>query len=245
MQPDIRVDDPTLPAALAAHLALWLGQWPPIGPLDVTGTDRRAKPGWDGVVCPVLGVAGPGGAVLSVAPDRVLAVRELVAAGGREALRTELAATIGAPRLWYSDRVFRWCTEPSLLPDVGCWVTPDTPGLPTWLRSFRGQVLVAQDESGNHLAGVGIKRHDRYGHELSVVTSRRGRGRGLARRLVAQAARRVLAEGAVPTYIHATDNIPSARVALAAGFVDRGWTLCRLNPPPSLNDRIRTLLERL
>ncbi|PWU56502.1 GNAT family N-acetyltransferase, partial [Micromonospora globispora] len=52
----------------------------------------------------------------------------------------------------------------------------------------------------------------------------KGQGRGLARRLVAQAARRVLDEGAVPTYLHAFDNPASARVAEAAGFPDRGWT---------------------
>ncbi|NUS09723.1 MAG: GNAT family N-acetyltransferase, partial [Nonomuraea sp.] len=66
--------------------------------------------------------------------------------------------------------------------------------------------------------------HDRFGRELSVVTAPEARGRGLARRLVAQAARRVLDEGAVPTYMHAVGNIASAAVAKAAGFPDQGWT---------------------
>ena len=56
-----------------------------------------------------------------------------------------------------------------------------------------------------------------------MVTELAARGRGLARRLVAQAARRVLEEGAVPTYLHETANVASARVADAAGFPDRGW----------------------
>jgi predicted GNAT family acetyltransferase len=68
-----------------------------------------------------------------------------------------------------------------------------------------------------------VKRHDAYGHELAVGTVPGARGRGLARRLVAQAARRVLDEGAVPTYLHERDNLASARVAEAAGFPDRGW----------------------
>jgi len=38
---------------------------------------------------------------------------------------------------------------------------------------------------------------------------------GLARRLVAQAARRVAEEGAVATYLHATSNAASAKVAEA------------------------------
>jgi predicted GNAT family acetyltransferase len=93
------------------------------------------------------------------------------------------------------------------------------------LRPFGGEVLVVLDpDDGGYLAGVGIKRHDGYGHELSVGTAPQARGQGLARKLVAQAARRVLDEGAVPTYLHALDNEASARVAEAAGFPDQGWT---------------------
>nr|WP_246277875.1 GNAT family N-acetyltransferase [Phytohabitans rumicis] len=96
--------------------------------------------------------------------------------------------------------------------------------MPQWLRPFGGEVLIAREPStGAYLAGVGIKRHDGHGNELSVGTEERARGQGLARRLVAQAARRVLDEGAVPTYLHSFDNVASARVAEAAGFPDRGW----------------------
>ncbi|MFD0747996.1 GNAT family N-acetyltransferase [Phytohabitans flavus] len=87
-------------------------------------------------------------------------------------------------------------------------------------------MLIARDpDTGEYLAGVGIKRHDAHGNELSVGTEAAARGRGLARRLVAQAARRVLDEGAVPTYLHALDNNASAKVAEAAGFPDRGWSV--------------------
>jgi predicted GNAT family acetyltransferase len=85
-------------------------------------------------------------------------------------------------------------------------------------------VLIARDpESGAYLAGVGLKHHDRYGQEIAVGTEPAARGQGLARRLVAQAARRVLDEGAVATYQHDPANIASSRVADAAGFPDRGW----------------------
>ncbi len=80
------------------------------------------------------------------------------------------------------------------------------------------------------IAGVGIKVHDSFGQELSVVTDEAARGGGFARRLVATAARRILAEGAVPTYLHAPDNIASARVADAVGFADRGWKVYGLWP---------------
>jgi GNAT superfamily N-acetyltransferase len=88
---------------------------------------------------------------------------------------------------------------------------------------FGGQVLIARDERGRYLAGVGVKRHDGDGHELSVGTEPAARGNGLARRLVAQAARAVLADGKVPTYLHDPANSASARVADAAGFPDLGW----------------------
>lgn len=53
----------------------------------------------------------------------------------------------------------------------------------------------------------------RLGHELAVVTTAQARGRGLASLLIAQAGRRVLAEGALPTYLHLPDNEVSARVS--------------------------------
>jgi hypothetical protein len=46
---------------------------------------------------------------------------------------------------------------------------------------------------------------------------------GVARRLVAQAARTVLAEGRAVVCLHAPDNEASARVARASGFPDTGW----------------------
>ncbi|MGY1837608.1 GNAT family N-acetyltransferase [Blastococcus sp. SYSU DS0510] len=129
--------------------------------------------------------------------------------------------------------MFRWTTRPAVLPKVGEWVPAVAPGLPDWLRPFGGQVLVAVDRDGTHLAGVGIKRHDAYGAELSVVTSPAARGRGLARGLVAQAARRLLDAGALPTYLHDPANVASARVAEAAGFPDRGWTAFGISEAPA------------
>ncbi|RSN06669.1 GNAT family N-acetyltransferase [Nonomuraea sp. WAC 01424] len=204
--------------ALTDHLREWLGAWPPTGNLDVTGSPRRTQPGWDGRVHPALGVGTPEGAVLSVPPEHVARVRAV------ETVR-EIPALIGfGDRGWF-EAVYRWTTEPAPLADAGEWVPATDDGVPEWLRVFGGEVLVAVDpETGEHLAGVGIKRHDRYGRELSVVTAPEARGRGLARRLVAQAARRVLDEGAVPTYMHAVSNTASAAVAKAAGFPDLGWT---------------------
>jgi GNAT superfamily N-acetyltransferase len=105
-------------------------------------------------------------------------------------------------------------------------VPVDDARVPDWLLPFGGEVLMAFDpESGAYIAGVGIKVHDEFGHELAVVTEDAAQGRGLARRLVAQAGRRVIEGGAVPTYLHADANVRSAKVAVAAGFPDVGWRI--------------------
>jgi GNAT superfamily N-acetyltransferase len=207
---------------LAAHLRTWLGRWPAREPLLVVGSARRLEPGWDGAVHPVIGVRTPESGVLSVPSRAVDRVRAVLAAGSPR----DVPAAAGFPNRPWVDGVFRWSGRPADLPDAGEWIAAADPSVPGWLRPFGGDVLVAVDpDSGEHLAGVGIKRHDAHGHELAVVTAQATRRRGLARRLVAQAARRVLDEGAVPTYLHERDNAGSARVAEAAGFPDRGWSV--------------------
>lgn len=211
---------------LTLHLRGWLGKWPGHGRgLDVVGSAQRLRPGWDGQVRTVLGVRTPDSGVLSVAPDQLAAVAPL-AAHGADRLLAGLPAAIGRPGAAVFEGVFRWSTTPADLPDAGVWVPADDPVVPDWLRVFGGEVLLALDPAtGGYLAGVGIKRHDGYGRELSVGTEPAARGRGLARRLVAQAARRVLADGAVATYLHDPANLASARVAAAAGFADLGWKI--------------------
>ncbi|MCX4386253.1 GNAT family N-acetyltransferase [Micromonospora peucetia] len=215
---------------LHLHLASWLGQWPAGPGLHVVGSHRRARPAWDGRLRPAVAVTAGTSTVLSVAPDRVEAVRELARRPGGPLLAA-LPATVGRPGWATHDDVFRWSAAPAPLPDVGEWTPPTAVGLPPWLRLFDRPVLVVRDDRGRYLSGVGIKRHDAYGHELAVGTVPAARGRGLARRLVAQAARRVLDEGAVPTYLHAAANTASARVAAAAGFADRGWRSYGVYPP--------------
>jgi GNAT superfamily N-acetyltransferase len=213
---------------LAAHLRSWLGQWPGAGVgLTVVGSPARDEPAWDGGLHRVIGVAEQGRGVLSVPPPVADVVTAWLDAGGA---RTRIPGVAGLPGAWF-DGVFRWTDRPAPLPDAGEWLAADHPSVPLWLRPFGGEVLVALDDgTGEHLTGVGIKEHDVHGRELAVVTTDAARGRGLARRLVAQAARRVLDEGAVPTYVHARDNAASARVASAAGFPDRGWSFLAVDP---------------
>lgn len=210
---------------LIEHLSHWLGSWPPVGELHIIGEPGRERPGWDGKIHPVLGVSSPEGGVLSVPPRTAEAVADAYAMDADLAvLGPQIPARVGFPERGWFTAVYRWTTRPALLPDAGVWLPADDPEVPAWLRPFGHDVLVARDPvTGEHLAGVGVKRHNAYGHELAVVTAPPARGRGLARRLVAQAARRVLDEGAVPTYMHDPSNLASATVAQAAGFEDLGW----------------------
>jgi GNAT superfamily N-acetyltransferase len=211
------------------HLATWLGQWPAGQGLTVVASNRRDQPGWDGRVYPVVGVGTPTGTVLSVVPARVSVVRGAGPLPIGELLGP-LPALVGLPGRRSYRAVFRYSLAPAPLPDAGEWIPAAHPVVPAWLHPFGGDVLIARDDSGRYLAGVGIKRHDVYGHELAVGTELAARGRGLARGLVAQAARRVLDEGAVPTYLHDVANHASARVAVAAGFADRGWSAYGVSP---------------
>lgn len=214
---------------LLHHLATWLGQWPAGRALAVVASSRRDQPAWDGRTHPVLGVGDPAGTVVSVAPASARTVR---GAGPLPVadLLDRLPALVGLPDRPLYRAVFRYTAAPTPLGDAGDWISARHPAVPPWLHPFGGEVLVARDDDGRYLAGVGVKRHDAFGHELAVGTEPAARGRGLARRLVAQAARRVLDEGAVPTYLHDTGNHASARVAAAAGFPDRGWSAYAIPP---------------
>lgn len=237
-----------VPAGLRAHWCTWLGAGhddvarlgAPAGEEDtaiqVIGSARRAEPGWDGAIYPLVGIVDPSGcAVLSVPPGRADDVRRAVE-GTRSLveLRAVLPRLLGKPAGRVYQATYRWSVAPpekTALPDVGRWVVATDERLPAWLRPFGGNALVVFDDGppGRYLAGVGLKRHDAHVHEIAVGTDDAARGRGLARRLVAQAARKLLADGVIPTYLHDPNNVPSARVADAAGFPDRGWTALGLS----------------
>ena len=228
-----------LPESLVAHLTSWTGGWPPAIPATVTGNPRNAAPGWDGRIHPVTGVVDPEGrALIGVPPAYEAAAKEAALRAGSDlaALLAALPAALDKPGHLVFAGTFRWTTVPAALADAGDWVDADDPAVPEWLRPFGGQVLIARDDDGSYLAGVGIKRHDANGHELSVGTEPAARGRGLARRLVAQAARSLLDRGIAVTYLHDPANLASAHVADAAGFPDLGWQVLGMFDPAEFDD---------
>jgi GNAT superfamily N-acetyltransferase len=214
---------------LVRHLRGWLGAWPPIDALDVVGADLRRRPGWDGAAHELVGVGTPERTLLSVPPDRVDAVTAVSGPLEDPSVRRRIVDAVGAGDKVLGRGVFRWSTNVASvdeLPDAGEWVDPADPRVPAWLRPFNHpRVLVAWSDDGAYGAGVGIKRHDEVGHELAVVTTPALQGRGIGRRLVAQAARAVLAAGGLPTYLHDRRNAASAHVADAVGFPDHGWSV--------------------
>lgn len=230
---------PSLPdtaeSVLGLFLRSWLGSWPPRRALDVRTWPGRDRPGWDGTTVPGLGVESPAGTVLSLSPSLnvdagALDPERMMAVWRSRSAATAIPALLGHPELTLGRGTFRWSDRPAALPEIGEWVVSDDPRLPAWLHAFDGDVLVTWDREGRYAAGVGRKRHNPYGHELAVGTDPAHRGRGLASKLVAQAARRVLADGALPIYLHGGGNVGSARVADHAGFPDRGWRVLSLWP---------------
>jgi GNAT superfamily N-acetyltransferase len=216
---------------LDRHLQEWLGAWPPSGAVEVVGSPARTEPGWDGEVHPLVGVLTPTAGVISVPPEAADAVRDLV--GGRARYRLaevhrDLARAVGRPGAAAAEGIFRSAVDVPDLGAAGVWTPAEHPSVPAWLRPFGDRVLIASDDAGTYLAGVGLKRHNPSGREIAVGTEVRARGRGLARRLVAQAAREIIAGGAAVTYLHAPDNVASAHVAEASGFPDRGWRVLGL-----------------
>jgi len=210
-----------VPEQLAAHLRASLGAWPPPpGGLVVTTSAARTEPGWDGVVRTFQCVrTDDGGAVVSVTPD---ALEQLRDAGPTLAEATPRIEEVVGGRL--VDVMFRWCVEPPALEPLGVWLPVDDPRVPAWLHPFGGEVLVHLD-GDTYVGGVGLKLHDDHASEISVGTEEAARGKGIARRLVVTASRRVLDEGKVPTYLHDLRNHASAKVAEASGYPDRGWRL--------------------
>lgn len=220
-------DEPELERRAVEHFRAHLGAWPPSAALEIVGSERRTAAEWDGIVRPVLGIATAEGTLVSVPPAAVVACAAL-ASSGIEHLSAEIGAIFGRAGTPLGGGTFRYLTRLVDLEPLGEWVEPDDRRIPAWLRPFNGGILIACDERGHYMAGVGLKLHDEIASEVAVGTEPEYRGRGLARRLVVTAARKLALSGRTATYEHAIDNAASASVASASGFEDRGWRAVHL-----------------
>ena len=214
---------------LTAHLNDYLGSWSTDrDDLRVVSSERRLLPDWDGGIRKFVGVVDAAGhGVISVPPNLVEPVSELLAQADRSdssPLR-RLPALLNIENSSYFEGFFRFTASPEPFAKYGVWIPCASGDVPRWLKPFGGDVLLAFDDSGRYIAGVGIKRLSRFGRELAVVTEERARGAGLAKALISQASVRILEEGAIPIYLHSQQNFASARVADAVGFHDKGWRI--------------------
>lgn len=213
---------------LNAFLTSRLGSWPPARGLELRHCNLRDEPRWDNGVQPFLGIESPVGTVLTFSEkvfpcgtslDPRLVEDEL----GDSNAHMTIPALFQHPEMHFGRAVFRYLGEFVDLPEIGEWVETSDARLPAWLRPFNGGVLAHWGDDGSYAAGVGLKKHNDLGYEISVGTDPAHRGKGLAQRLVAQSARHIWELGAIPMYLHGATNAASARVAEKSGFPDRGW----------------------
>jgi len=213
---------------LNAFLTSRLGTWPPARGLELRHCALRDEPRWDGGKQAFMGIESPVGTVLTfserVFPGATSLDPRAVAAGlGGSDAHVTLPRLFQHPEMHFGRAVFRYLGGFVDLPELGEWVENTDPRLPDWFRPFNGGILAHFADDGRYAAGVGLKKHNDLGYEISVGTDPAFRGQGLAQRLVATSARHIWDLGAIPIYLHGATNAASARVAEKSGFPDRGW----------------------
>jgi len=169
---------------------------------------------------PVRAFTRDGGAVVAVAPEaaRLLSIH----LRGPATIRPSLEAVAAElPGHMFSGVARTGVAIPPPAVPVKIVDTAD-PCLPDWVRGhFTGDAWVVL-EDGQVLSTAVLKRYDDRLREIAVGTAEGARGRGLARAVVAAAARAVLAEGRAVLYNHAEDNFASAKVAESVGLHEFG-----------------------
>ena len=168
----------------------------------------------------VRALARAGGAVVAVAPEHAALLRAHLDSDRDPGVLPRVLARVAAdlPGHWW-EAVARTGTEIAQPKDPVVVLDASDPRLPEWvLGHFTGQAWVVLGDGGEVLSTAVLKRYDERLREISVGTAEAARGRGLARSVVAAAARAALAEGRAVLYNHAADNHASARVAEAVGL---------------------------
>ena len=170
---------------------------------------------------PVRAFTREGGAVLAVAPQYAELLRRLL--DGPANVLTSLERVAVELRGHVFSGVAR--TGVAIPPPMVAVTVLDAtdPRLPDWvIGHFTGEAWVVLDDDGSVLSTAVLKRYDDRLREISVGTAERARGRGLARSVVAAAARHVLSEDRAVLYNHAPDNYASAKVAESVGLHEFG-----------------------
>ena len=215
------------PPELLRFVTAWLGVWPMPHRLRIAPSVRRLATSASGDAEQLAGIRCDarfgGAAVLSVTPLRFPVTRQLVEQLSPDRLLTDLdelldaiPAALERPSMTVVDTGLRWSVSPTALPVAGSW---------------RGSRLVG-DGRGRR-AQVGVRRINRFGHELLMDVDD-GADWCLSAALLAQAARRVISDGAVPVLRRELDRPAVAAIASVAGFHDTGWRALSLAPRSAL-----------
>jgi GNAT superfamily N-acetyltransferase len=170
---------------------------------------------------PLRALLREGGAVVAVAPEWAGMLRRHLA--GPDTVRSAMAAVAATiPGHLFSGVARTGVAIPPPAAPVTVIDATD-PRLPAWvLGHFTGEAWVVLGEHGEVLSTAVLKRYDDRLREISVGTAEAARGRGLARSVVAAAARAVLNEGRAVLYNHDPDNHASAKVAESVGLHEFG-----------------------
>jgi L-amino acid N-acyltransferase YncA len=170
---------------------------------------------------PLRALTREGGAVVAVAPEWAGPLRQHL--DGPDTVRPGMAAVAAAiPGHLFSGVARTGVAVPPPVAEVAVIDAAD-PRLPDWvIGHFTGEAWVVLGERGEVLSTAVLKRYDDRLREISVGTAEAARGRGLARSVVAAAARAVLAEGRAVLYNHDPDNHASAKVAESVGLHELG-----------------------
>jgi L-amino acid N-acyltransferase YncA len=170
---------------------------------------------------PLRAFARDGGAVVAVSPEWAELLRKHL--DGPDTVRPGMAAVAAAiPGHLFSGVARTGVEVPPPAVEVTVIDATD-PRLPDWvIGHFTGEAWVVLGERGEVLSTAVLKRYDDRLREISVGTAEAARGRGLARSVVAAAARAVLAEGRAVLYNHDPDNHASAKVAESVGLHELG-----------------------
>jgi hypothetical protein len=199
---------------------------------------RRITKDSDGSVRPLLGVTADirfgFATALSVPPLTFPRVRTLIddlsGAGFRDlaTLRDTVPTAVGHPdQVWFESDL-RWTTSPPVTGDAGRWCRPSQLAPPPEAAPSAGPILLSTDRRGRYRASVRLHRHTNFAYEL-VLDAAATTGRDVSAALLAQAARSVVANGALPFVTTDLRDPGSAAVHAAAGFEHRGWHLIELS----------------
>ena len=196
--------------------------------IHVVPSERRDRPGWGGYTVPLLAISTNSGGVVSSRPDLVQSVRGAMAAftatqpmGEVEFTALRDVARKAIPYAYNLSGYVLFVDQDRFRPQSSRAerLAKADPIGADLRRRFDGEIFVTRNSRGqiSSWAAIKIKSDDIW--EIAVVTEAPYRGQGLAKEVVSAATDYILDHGRLALYVHDRDNVASARVCRALGYV--------------------------